>query len=767
MAIIGNGNTINRDNNNPNNSRINEKERNSINNSNNIRNAANVAMASHNPYAKAAGAGVKALDKATGGKSTDALGKLAARTTQRMPGGKNIQDASNKLSESGASNKIASLANKQNDKVGNGPVKESPKNDVGAKNLQKSKANRASNILKNRYRKRNESNNTSDSGSNDSPDNNNTSDNDSFKTDDLVAKAMKRIRIKIVVSLVVVMVAIVLLISSFLAIFGINVQFAIPAASQKSYGTSQFTSVYEKGTKEYKNEIKYYNALEKASKDYESEHGEPLKTNYIHSILIYIYYQFDSEDEDLENLENSIEKEETSDSEIAIDYEKMTGKIDDIVSLMTPSDSKKNINYEKKGEFYNSLKNSSFIRDYYRNILKNKSVDDLLDEIFDLANEIDSISFDDDTVITSETEVSVKNSSSSKSKISNISMTDYISGSIYANNDASNQEKVKAYTILYSTNLVASNKTLTVNSTTANATNEVCSIRFGCSYDENGNLVTGAGAKSDKNNIEFGGRYYYKKPLTSGEVSEINKSIESVYGNVLVDSNGTYPIVDVNVLNGLGDENYNDMLKSAYSDYTIKDVGEDSYIKDGSYGSQKVQTSVIFYDQNNYKGTKFCGISNENIKTSGCGTTAMAIVVSTFENNRKYDPVYMMNRAHTSGYCGKGISGTSPGFFKKEAGSMKYKYLRASKRKKSDLNLVLKHLSQGHLVITHMRSGHFTSGGHYMVLGGVDPANKKVYVYDPNNASNKKYRKSGNGWYNFNDIIVKESFNYFYIIWKG
>jgi hypothetical protein len=97
---------------------------------------------------------------------------------------------------------------------------------------------------------------------------------------------------------------------------------------------------------------------------------------------------------------------------------------------------------------------------------------------------------------------------------------------------------------------------------------------------------------------------------------------------------------------------------------------------------------------------------------------------------------------------------------------MKYKYLGGSKYDKSLLNLVLKHLSQGHLVIVRIGPGHFTGGGHYMVLGGVDPETKKVYVYDPNNGSNSKWRKTGNGWYSFNDIIVKEAYN-FYIIWKG
>ena len=52
-----------------------EKMRNDQNNTNNIRNAADVAMASGNPYAMAAGGAVKAADKITGGKSTEALGR--------------------------------------------------------------------------------------------------------------------------------------------------------------------------------------------------------------------------------------------------------------------------------------------------------------------------------------------------------------------------------------------------------------------------------------------------------------------------------------------------------------------------------------------------------------------------------------------------------------------------------------------------------------------------------------------------------------------
>ena len=84
------------------------------NNANNIRNAADVAIASKNPYAMAAGGAVKAADKITGGKSTEALGKAMTKANKMSPGGNKIQNASNKLSESGASDKIGKAAAMKN-----------------------------------------------------------------------------------------------------------------------------------------------------------------------------------------------------------------------------------------------------------------------------------------------------------------------------------------------------------------------------------------------------------------------------------------------------------------------------------------------------------------------------------------------------------------------------------------------------------------------------------------------------------------------------
>ena len=91
-----------------------ETARANANNTNNVRNAADVAIASKNPYAMAAGGAVKVADKVTGGKASEALGKAMTKANKVAPGGKKIQNLSNKASESGASDKIGQAARMKN-----------------------------------------------------------------------------------------------------------------------------------------------------------------------------------------------------------------------------------------------------------------------------------------------------------------------------------------------------------------------------------------------------------------------------------------------------------------------------------------------------------------------------------------------------------------------------------------------------------------------------------------------------------------------------
>lgn len=129
----------NRNGNNSSDSNLSEKERANKNNTNNVRNAADVAIASGNPYAVAAGGVVKAADKLTGGKASEKLGQGMTKAMDRMPGGKKMQDASNKLSESGASNAIGKAAAAKN---GTGAAENGlPAGETGAKNISLPKEN--------------------------------------------------------------------------------------------------------------------------------------------------------------------------------------------------------------------------------------------------------------------------------------------------------------------------------------------------------------------------------------------------------------------------------------------------------------------------------------------------------------------------------------------------------------------------------------------------------------------------------------------------
>ena len=80
------------------------------NNTDNIKNAADVAIASGNAYAMAAGAAVKAGDKLTGGKASEALGKGLTKVTEAMPGGAAVQEKLDQINESGLGDKAGKAA---------------------------------------------------------------------------------------------------------------------------------------------------------------------------------------------------------------------------------------------------------------------------------------------------------------------------------------------------------------------------------------------------------------------------------------------------------------------------------------------------------------------------------------------------------------------------------------------------------------------------------------------------------------------------------
>ena len=742
-----------------------ERQRNIDNNARNIQNAAEVAIASKNPYAMAAGAAVKYGDKLTGGKVSQGLGSATERLNRHNPMGRRMQKASNKLAESGASDKIGQAASIKNGASGDtSGAAGALKSGVGGNNPQA--ANAGQEKLKSSLSKRGQNSmkksKKKEDGSGEEPkdDSSNNDNNQAEELDNKASILKKKIKIKIIMIAGCAGIGIFLIILMIALISGIG-------SAIGSLFHIDYDEVFDK------NIAAYYNRLAAIVEEYDDEcsgldgHSK-LNPNYINAFLMYQFYIRGELPESIEysnyydmcaylDEERKNELAECQDGHEYISssdrgllnqlnnlFDRMkTAKPDELCYLEYDSQNKENYLYkflleEMKKTQYNFMFYVGEGKEY-------DTYEKLLDEIFEYAESVsDSELEDNDNTDAIPETFSVETKDSNKS----ILIKDYIAGVIYANVDKSvltNPERLKAYTVVYTTNIMSKN-TITVN-TQSISSDSIKDLRY-CDPNSNCN---GRGVISD----------IAKNTITN--------SINEVYGNVLVDENGKYETLSVDKLDNVDSDSFTVILSNAYEGYTLRNAKEDVYDNGVNYGNEKVLTDVTFYDQTNYTSS-FCGLKNETIKSSGCGTTSMAIITSTYENDKKYDPVYMAEEARKQGHCSKG-NGTYYGHFKYIANQFHYKYLAVKKTTDANkLNIVTSHLRQGHLIVVHVGAGHFTSGGHYMVLGGIDPATKSVYVYDPYNNVNKSYRKTGNGWYKFNDILkeTKPAPTYiaFQIIWK-
>lgn len=134
-------------------------------------------------------------------------------------------------------------------------------------------------------------------------------------------------------------------------------------------------------------------------------------------------------------------------------------------------------------------------------------------------------------------------------------------------------------------------------------------------------------------------------------------------------------------------------------------------------------TEVVYFNQ---LDERYCNepYGTDHIGGYGCGPTAMSIVVSSLTGNT-VDPVEMSQWAYESGYwCSKSGSYHSliPGAA--EAWGLSVEGCTAAEPQR-----IVDALSEGKLVVAIMTKGHFTSGGHFIVLRGVQDG--QILVADP------------------------------------
>ena len=162
-----------------------------------------------------------------------------------------------------------------------------------------------------------------------------------------------------------------------------------------------------------------------------------------------------------------------------------------------------------------------------------------------------------------------------------------------------------------------------------------------------------------------------------------------------------------------------------YGGTTISSLGNVRFT-DGS-------TEVVYFNQLDERwANKPYG--TDNIGGYGCGPTSMSIVVSSLTDDI-VDPVEMAEWAYKNGgWCSKSGSYHSLIPSAAQAWGLNVEGCTASEPQR-----ILDALSDGKLVVAIMTKGHFTSGGHFIVLRGVQDG--QIMVADP-----ASYRRSEKLW---------------------
>lgn len=173
---------------------------------------------------------------------------------------------------------------------------------------------------------------------------------------------------------------------------------------------------------------------------------------------------------------------------------------------------------------------------------------------------------------------------------------------------------------------------------------------------------------------------------------------------------------------------------AAWAGNSIPSLG-DVRLTDGS-------TAVVYYNQmdERYANKPY---GTDHVGSSGCGPTAMAIVVSSLTNDT-VDPTEMAEWAYKNGYWCKG-SGSYHALIPGAAAAWN---LPVSGCSASEPQRILDALAEGKLVVAIMSKGHFTKSGHFIVLRGVQDG--KIMVADPGS-----HARTGQVW--DLSIIVNEA----------
>lgn len=142
---------------------------------------------------------------------------------------------------------------------------------------------------------------------------------------------------------------------------------------------------------------------------------------------------------------------------------------------------------------------------------------------------------------------------------------------------------------------------------------------------------------------------------------------------------------------------------------------------------------IVYYNQLDERWADVMYGTSSTIGQGGCGPTSMAIVVSTL-TGETHDPIELAQWSVANGHRCEG-NGSYHSLIPAAASAY-----GLSCEKNLDVQGIVDALSSGKLVVVIMSKGHFTSGGHFIVLRGVTNEGK-ILVADP-----ASYNRSEREW---------------------
>lgn len=232
----------------------------------------------------------------------------------------------------------------------------------------------------------------------------------------------------------------------------------------------------------------------------------------------------------------------------------------------------------------------------------------------------------------------------------------------------------------------------------------------------NYNIAIEAGKTSDAN--EFSSKMDSYKDNMNSLKEQIVSKLATVSSTRLEASNFSASVSSGSSI----DSNNNN------SNSTLKDWSDDSNF---SY----------FNQSDGWKDYKYSNGGQNSMSASGCGPTAMAMVL----NSMGHDEINPNVAADWSANHGYHTNGTEEEYFKKYPESLGINSTILGK----DKDAIKSHLSNNEMVLLHVGPGSygdFTKMGHYIVARAYDPETDKVLIADPNKTKN-------NTWHDLDRVI--------------